>query len=95
VVSEGQQNTPAAHRSGRSRVQLKNLANIAAYVVARIVPVLLSGRASGEFQTKGTIRSMDNKPDPIAEAVTRNPRKNFFLSVNYLTFLGGFLNDAA
>ena len=43
----GQQNTPAAHRSGRSRVQLVNLANIAAYVVARIVLVPLSGQASG------------------------------------------------
>jgi hypothetical protein len=49
----GQQNTPATHRSGRSRVQLVNLANIAAYVVARIVLVPLSGQASGEFQLKG------------------------------------------
>ena len=49
-VSEGQQNTPAAHSSGRSRVQLINLANIAVYVVARIVLVPLSGPASGEFQ---------------------------------------------
>ena len=47
---EGQQNTPAAHSSGRSRVQLINLANIAVYVVARIVLVPLSGPASGEFQ---------------------------------------------
>jgi hypothetical protein len=36
--------------SGRSRVQLINLANIAVYVVARIVPVPPSGQASGEFQ---------------------------------------------
>jgi hypothetical protein len=50
VVSEGQQNTPAAHSSGRSSVQLINLANIAVYVVARIVLVPLSGPASGEFQ---------------------------------------------
>jgi hypothetical protein len=53
VVSEGQQNTPAAHSSGRSRVQLINLANIAVYVVARIVLVPLSGLASGEFQING------------------------------------------
>ena len=50
VVSEGQQNTPAAHSSGRSRVQLINLANIAAYVVARIVLMPVSGQASEEFQ---------------------------------------------
>ena len=41
---------PAAHSSGRSRAQLTNLANITAYVVARIVLVPLSGQASGEFQ---------------------------------------------
>jgi hypothetical protein len=41
IVSDGQQNTPAARSSGRSRVQLVNLANIAAYVVARIVLVPL------------------------------------------------------
>ena len=49
VVSDGQQNTAAAHSSGRSRVQLANLANIAVYVVTRIVLVPLSGQASGEF----------------------------------------------
>jgi hypothetical protein len=36
IVSDGQQNTPAVHNSGPSRVQLVNLANIAAYVFARI-----------------------------------------------------------
>jgi hypothetical protein len=50
IVSDGQQNTLAAHSSGRSRVQLVNLANIAAYVVARIVLMPLSGQASEEFQ---------------------------------------------
>jgi hypothetical protein len=53
IVSDGQQNTPAAHRSGRSRVQLVNLANITAYVVARILLVPLLGQASGEFNGKG------------------------------------------
>ena len=53
----GQQNTPAAHRSGRSRVQLVNLANIAAYVVARIVLLQLSGPASGEFRVKAILSS--------------------------------------
>jgi hypothetical protein len=40
----------AAHSSGRSCVELVNLANIAAYVVARIVRVQLSTQTSGEFQ---------------------------------------------
>jgi hypothetical protein len=43
-------NTAAAHNSGPSRVQLANLANIAVYVVTRIVLVQLSGQASGEFR---------------------------------------------
>ena len=34
------------------------------------------------------------KPDNCAR-LSRNPRKNFFLSVNHLTFLDQFLNDAA
>jgi hypothetical protein len=34
------------------------------------------------------------KPDNGAR-LSRNPRKNFFLSVNYLTLLDRFLNDAA
>ena len=34
------------------------------------------------------------KPDNGAR-LSRNPRKDFFLSVNYLTLLNGFLNDAA
>jgi hypothetical protein len=33
------------------------------------------------------------KPDNGAR-LSRNPRKNFFLSVNYLTLLDRFLNDA-
>jgi len=37
-----------AGRRGRSHVQLINLANIAAYVIARIVLVPLSGQAPGE-----------------------------------------------
>jgi hypothetical protein len=49
IVSDGQQNIPAVHSSGRSRLRLVNLPNIAAYVVARIVLVPLSGQASGEF----------------------------------------------
>jgi hypothetical protein len=44
IVSEVQQNTAAAHSSGRSRVQIANLANIAVYVVPRIVLVPLSGK---------------------------------------------------
>jgi hypothetical protein len=35
----------SSHRSGRSRAQLVNLANITAYVVARIVLVPISGQA--------------------------------------------------
>ena len=46
----GRQNTATAHSSGRSRVQLANLSNIAAHVVIRIVLVPLSRQASGEFQ---------------------------------------------
>ena len=34
------------------------------------------------------------KPDNGAR-LSHNPRKNFFLSVNYLTPLNRFLNDAA
>jgi hypothetical protein len=34
------------------------------------------------------------KPDNGAR-LSRNPRKNFFLSLNYLTLLNRFLNDAA
>ena len=34
------------------------------------------------------------KPDNGAR-LSRNPRKNFFPSVNYLTLLDRFLNDAA
>ena len=34
------------------------------------------------------------KPDNGAR-LSRNPRKNFLLSVNYLTLLDRFLNDAA
>jgi hypothetical protein len=34
------------------------------------------------------------KPDNGAR-LSRNPRKNFFLSVSYLTLLNRFLNDAA
>ena len=34
------------------------------------------------------------KPDNGAR-LSRNPRKNFFLSVDYLTLLNRFLNDAA
>jgi hypothetical protein len=54
IVSDGQQNTPAALGipPQRTTVRTTNLANIAAYVVARIAPTELSGRASGEFQTK-------------------------------------------
>jgi hypothetical protein len=33
------------------------------------------------------------KPD--SARLSRNPRKNFFLSVNYLTLLNRFLTDAA
>jgi hypothetical protein len=40
----------AAYSDGRTRVQLVNLTNIITYVVARIVPVALSGQASGEFR---------------------------------------------
>jgi len=40
IVADGQQNTPAAsgavHRSGKSCVQVVKLANIVAYVLARI-----------------------------------------------------------
>jgi len=39
-----------AQSSGRSCVEPVNLANIAAYVVARIVRVQLSGQTSGKFQ---------------------------------------------
>jgi len=49
---------PAEHRcgnsNGRSRVQIANLANIAVYVVTRIVLVPLSGQASGEFRLNET-----------------------------------------
>jgi hypothetical protein len=53
IVSDGQQNTPAALGipPQRTTVRTTNLANIAAYVVARIALTELSGRASGEFQT--------------------------------------------
>src|SRR6516165_5669035 len=52
IVSDGQQNTTAAHSSGRSRVQLVNLTNIAAYVVVRIAWCRCLGQASGEFQPR-------------------------------------------
>jgi hypothetical protein len=45
----------AAHRGGRSRAQLVNLTNIAAYVVARIVLVLLSGQTLVIAPAFGTI----------------------------------------
>jgi hypothetical protein len=53
IVSDGQQNTLAVPSSGRSRAQLVNLANIALYVVTRIVLVPLSGQASGECRFIG------------------------------------------
>jgi hypothetical protein len=61
---------------GRSCVQLVNLANTAAYVVARIVLAQLSGRASEEFQlislsqlTKYTCEESENAPCLIGAIV--------------------------
>jgi hypothetical protein len=38
---------------------------------------------------------MDAQKTDNGARLSRNPRKNFFLSVNYLTLLDRFLNDAA
>jgi len=49
----GSAETPAAsaaHSNGRSRGQLANLANIALYVVARIVAVQLLGQHEGNSE---------------------------------------------
>jgi len=42
----------------------------------------------------GLFAMKTQKPDNGARP-SRNPSKNFFLSVNYLTLLDQFLNDAA
>ena len=49
----------------RTSVRTTNLANIAAYVVARIALTELSGRASGEFQTKPMMSGGAGETRPI------------------------------
>ena len=39
--------------------------------------------------------AMDTQKPDHGARLSRNPRNNFFLNVNYLTLLGQFLNDAA
>jgi hypothetical protein len=47
-------------------------------------------RKSAPLQTKSTLAALRQW-----RSLSCNPRKNFFLSVNYLTLLDRFRNDAA
>jgi hypothetical protein len=54
----------------------------------------IDSAARGTHRGLGLFAMDAQKPDNGAR-LSRNPRKNFFLSVNYLTLLDRFLNDAA
>ncbi len=73
---------PAAYSSGRSRVQLANMGNIAAYVVTRIVLAPLSGQASEEFQLMCTAsKTCPRRSPPDVVAACRLGRLRFKPSI--------------
>jgi hypothetical protein len=61
------------------------------YVPTRREPIDSAARGT---HRRGLFAMDPQKPDNGAR-LSRNPEKNFFLSVTYLTFLDRFLNDAA